>query len=109
MDETQLRNIDEAIVNVKMDTNTHEAEDRVWNLYANFIEALENGGYNGRNDTHTHIYIKHIVNRIQNASLKYRMKDIERIRKADKLEGKDFGEYIRELDRQAKQWTKRDC
>lgn len=36
-DETQLKNIDGCISKVKMNMKTAEAEDRVWNLYADYV------------------------------------------------------------------------
>lgn len=102
VDETQLRNIDCCISKVKMNMKTAEAEDRVWNLYADYAEALEQAGYSGLTESHPHISIRHIFQRIQPVSLKNRMKDIARVRKKEKFDENDFGVYIRELAKQAK-------
>lgn len=41
VNEMQLRKIDKAVCEIKMDSKTLEAEDRFWKLYVDYIEALE--------------------------------------------------------------------
>lgn len=89
-DETQIRNVELAVRNVKTNSKVLEAEDRVWNLYADYTEALEDSRLLHIPNTHPHIAIRHVSDRIQRISLKDRMKDIARIRKKEKFEEKDF-------------------
>lgn len=101
VDETQIDTIQSVIKDIKMST-TGDAEDRVWTLYAIYIEVLENAGFKDLHKTHPHISIKHIYRRIQPAQLKKRMRDIGQMKKSEKFDEKDFNAYMRELARQAK-------
>lgn len=102
VDETQINNIDKAITGVKTNGKTIDVEDRVWNLYADYIEALEDAGFIDLPNSHPHIAIRHIYNRIEPMEIKTRMKCIARVRKDKKFDEKDFGEYIRELASQSR-------
>lgn len=101
VDETQIDNIQSAIKNVKMST-TGDAEDRVWTLYAKYIEVLESFGFKDLHKTHPHIAIKHIYNKIQPIQLKRRMKNIAQVKKSEKFDDANFNAYPRDLAKQYK-------
>lgn len=64
VDETQIRNMDRSISKLRMNLKTEDAEERVWNLWADYVEALKDAGFMEFPKSHLHIAIRHLFNRI---------------------------------------------
>ena len=89
-----------------MDRNIKEAEDRVWSLQLHYSNVLEAAGIVDFLDQKPHISIKHILKRVKPATLRHRMEDLILWRREEEFGTKDFGAFMRELAKQAKQLDK---
>ena len=98
----ELGKIDNIVRDVKMNMKMDDAEDRVWTLHHTYITVLEAAGMTDLPEKKPHIAIGHILKRVEPKLLRRRMKDILIWRKDEGFEKKDFGEFMRELAKQAK-------
>lgn len=53
-----------------------EAEDRVWFLHRDHLEAPQNAGFVNLPDSIPHIVMRHVIERLKSYYLKPRMSDI---------------------------------
>lgn len=100
--ENQLSLINLVVRDVKMNMNILEAEDRVWSLHRHYNCVLKNAGFADLIEKKPHIAIGHILKRVKPVELQSRMHEIIKWRRDDNFDRKDFGEFMRELAKQAK-------
>lgn len=98
----QLWKIDQVVKKVAMNTSLPEAEDRIWTLHRQYLTVLRSAGYTDLTEKKPHIAVGHILKRVKPYELRQRMRDIIKWRKDDQFGKRDFGDFMRELAKQAK-------
>ena len=95
--------VQQAVKDVKMDMSIIEPESRVWTLRWNYRTALEAAGLADIPQERPHVAIRHILHRIKPRGLRRKMKDLIAWRKNEEFDNKDYGAFIREVAKKAKE------
>lgn len=88
---------------IYMSLQALDAEDRKWSLHRDYLYALSRAGYTNVITDKAHIAIDLLRQRVKPLTLKEVMKSLMRWRKMEKFGKEDFGRFMREVVKRAKE------
>lgn len=80
------------------------AEDRVWSLHHDCIQALKSAIYEKLPERKPHGAIRHVLVKVTASQLQTGMKNIILWENDEKLDKENFKEFMRELASQTRKW-----